>query len=171
MIGNIDLVDNNSITYNDIKLFFDYNDYKIYCHNNCNNEEIWKSNLKDIFSSLSLIYYLNDEIIIFLDEDSKYLINMKLSNGEITSIIELNRDDNEDSKYFHSKFYLINNGIILIYEEGIIKFDLKGRIGWKHNHKYFDWHFVGIRQDKIYYESEFDGKWCYEVKTGIKIRI
>lgn len=106
---------------------------------------------------------------LLVGEASYHIISGDLDQP-VKKIIPLSRSNIDDSDYFRQQFVEINDGVLFVYESGIIRFDAQLEVGWQHHHRRLDWFFVQTHNDEVIYESEHEheGRWTYSLATGVK---
>ncbi|WP_019635948.1 hypothetical protein [Paenibacillus fonticola] len=124
----------------------------------------------EVLEGICFIEYMLDienQLFYFSDNNSEVLVKICTSNG-VFETIKLNRTEKDDSDFYRSSFFPNQDGCLFVYEGGLIQFNNDGTMQWYKEHQYYDWFFTGINNGYALYESEHDGKWGYQIKTGEK---
>lgn len=92
-------------------------------------------------------------------------ITVLMPHKKFAPFVELNRRKDDDRGFYDVYFCCENGFLIAIYEGGVIGFSEKGEILWHHK-KTWDEIFVRLESGKLYFDSEFSGKFAIEIATG-----
>lgn len=84
---------------------------------------------------------------------------------ELTAI---NHDPDLEMGLWHSEFVETPRGPLLVYELGVIAFNLDGTVRWRAEHPSIQWVFLGVEGDRVVFDNEFEGQWRYRVQDGQK---
>ncbi|HEY6252423.1 MAG TPA: hypothetical protein VI685_20910 [Candidatus Angelobacter sp.] len=87
------------------------------------------------------------------------------ASGELKTVASLNRQENGGLR--RSKF--ISDPLpIFIFEHGLLVFDSDGQLRWSRNDLRLDQFLSEVKNGRVYYHSESDGNWSYDLFTGHK---
>jgi hypothetical protein len=133
---------------------------------------IWSNTYQFLqyFCFLVYCYCVKTNISLFCDSYGLFVYILSLKDGIIIDEIKLNRNELDDSGMYRNDFIALENGCLLVYEGGIIRFDLEGKLLWQRKHNQIDKIFTSISNGYAWYESEFEGEWGYNLVDGAKKR-
>lgn len=169
IIGHVDLsVCKKIIVKTSKTLVIDNNKATISLYEN--NEKLWESSFKEIKGVCFLQYCLtSSNNLLLVDEVGTQIFRIYLEDGNIKSLFQLNRKENDDDDFYRNEFIIGSGYCLFVYEGGLVKFDVNCNVLWSIEHQYYDWFFKEVKDNLIYYESEYDGVWRYSLITGEKV--
>ncbi len=84
------------------------------------------------------------------------------------SLTAVGRDAGLDTGFWRTLIVETRAGPLLVYEHGVIAFDVDGRVRWRAVHPTIDWSLLGVEGDRVAFENEFEGQWRYRLTDGRK---
>jgi len=106
---------------------------------------------------------LTDTFVTFGGEKAYWLTTAGALKSELPLFREAGLEE-----YWTTQFLQEPNGLIIVYESGILAIDLDLALRW-HNHKFLNDHFVRLDQDALIFfrDEENQGKeWFVRLETG-----
>ena len=121
-----------------------------------------------------LHYALNPDLgrMMLADErgDGVYLLDLR--SQELSLIAPLDRPYSStyfDAGMYRIEFVELEDGVLLVYEGGIMRLAWDGQLRWKHEHDHFWLSFTGVDSGIAWYRSEIDGEYGYRLEDGRRV--
>jgi hypothetical protein len=104
-------------------------------------------------------------MVVLLAGETAYSLILIDDKG-LSDAVDLYRRRELRRGHYRQSFVAVSQGVLFVYEGGLIRFASDGKMLWRIDHDRLDWFFVECAADKIWYESEHEGKWAYRLEDG-----
>ncbi|MGY8770153.1 MAG: hypothetical protein ACKVH8_17185 [Pirellulales bacterium] len=165
-VGEMDLLKCSTIPVGpDLYITLNSKDTTISLHSHSELRWLVKTELLREINFVS--FWCTENKLLLCDNYGLDIFSIVIETGVSEVVLTLQHRD--ETGVYRTKFVEVDQGCLLVYERGLISFDLNCKVRWEIDIPMLDTLFQGAIENEILFYSEFEGETRYSLYDGMKI--